>query len=277
MDYPVHGILQARMLEWVAFPFFRGSYQTRDRTQVSGIAGGFFTNWTIREAQSDILAAIILQWSGREEAACGLRHWFSLTCVLVSRGALSFRVRSNGHQLPVFLLSSGFPRFLMAVAFPHAAYVENRTGILQHVFQNGWLRLGLLQTSQICHVHSVLCAGNETQTSDPLRTRNTPHGAAAWLERLDRVVGGRAEHTGFRRPCKQMIPSAAPLQACPLLAAWGVYSLFSLSFCLSHRYVSLRFVWIQRQAEGFRDQQELGSRLPCDSRAETECDSCLGN
>ena len=31
----------------------------------------------------------------------------------------------------------------MAVAFPRAAYVENRTGILQHVFQNGWLRLEL--------------------------------------------------------------------------------------------------------------------------------------
>ena len=43
MDYAVHGILQARMLEWVAFPFSRGSSQARDRTQVSHIAGGFFT------------------------------------------------------------------------------------------------------------------------------------------------------------------------------------------------------------------------------------------
>ena len=40
----VHGILQARILEWVAFPFSRGSSQPRDRTQVSLIAGGFFTN-----------------------------------------------------------------------------------------------------------------------------------------------------------------------------------------------------------------------------------------
>ena len=44
MDYRVHGILQARMLEWVAFPFSRGSSQPRDRTQVSLIAGGFFTS-----------------------------------------------------------------------------------------------------------------------------------------------------------------------------------------------------------------------------------------
>ena len=43
MDYTVHGILQARILEWVAFPFSRGSSQPRDQTQVSHIASGFFT------------------------------------------------------------------------------------------------------------------------------------------------------------------------------------------------------------------------------------------
>ena len=51
MDYTVHGILQARILEWVAFPFSRGSSQLRDRTQVSRIAGGFFTSWATRKAQ----------------------------------------------------------------------------------------------------------------------------------------------------------------------------------------------------------------------------------
>ena len=43
MDYTVHGILQASILEWVDFPFFRGSSQPRDRTQVSLIADRFFT------------------------------------------------------------------------------------------------------------------------------------------------------------------------------------------------------------------------------------------
>ena len=46
----VHGILQARILEWVAVPFFRRSSQLRDRPQVSHIAGGFFTSWATREA-----------------------------------------------------------------------------------------------------------------------------------------------------------------------------------------------------------------------------------
>ena len=45
MDYTVHGILQARILEWVAFPFSRGFSQPKDRTHVSHIAGGFFTSW----------------------------------------------------------------------------------------------------------------------------------------------------------------------------------------------------------------------------------------
>ena len=43
MDYTVHGILQARILEWVAVPFSSGSSQPGDQTQVSCIAGGFFT------------------------------------------------------------------------------------------------------------------------------------------------------------------------------------------------------------------------------------------
>ena len=44
MAYIVRGILQARILEWVDVPFSRGSSQSRDLTQISHIAGGFFTN-----------------------------------------------------------------------------------------------------------------------------------------------------------------------------------------------------------------------------------------
>ena len=52
----VHGVLQARILEWVAFPFSRGSSQLRDGTHVSCIPGRFFTSWATREAQE--------YWSG---------------------------------------------------------------------------------------------------------------------------------------------------------------------------------------------------------------------
>ena len=44
--FSVYGILQARILEWIAIPFSRGSSWPRDWTQVSCIAGSFFTIWT---------------------------------------------------------------------------------------------------------------------------------------------------------------------------------------------------------------------------------------
>ena len=51
MNYIAHGILQARILEWVVSLFSRGSSQPRDKTQVSHITSEFFTSWATREAQ----------------------------------------------------------------------------------------------------------------------------------------------------------------------------------------------------------------------------------
>ena len=47
--FSVHGILQARILQWVATPFCTGSSQPRDRTEVSCLSGRFFTIWATRE------------------------------------------------------------------------------------------------------------------------------------------------------------------------------------------------------------------------------------
>ena len=55
-------ILQARILEWVAMPFSMGSSQTRDQTQVSHIARGFFTDWATREAHWGDYTFISLSW-----------------------------------------------------------------------------------------------------------------------------------------------------------------------------------------------------------------------
>ena len=49
------GILQARILEWVAIPSYRGSCPPRDPTQVSHIVGGFFTAWATREAPNNLV------------------------------------------------------------------------------------------------------------------------------------------------------------------------------------------------------------------------------
>ena len=56
MDYTVRGILQVRILEWVAIPFVSRSSRPRDQTQVSRIAGRLFTSSTTRETQE--------YWSG---------------------------------------------------------------------------------------------------------------------------------------------------------------------------------------------------------------------
>ena len=60
VDFTIHGTLLARILEWVAFPFPRGSSQPRDWTQVSRIAGGFFTNWATGKYQDSTRTKIYL-------------------------------------------------------------------------------------------------------------------------------------------------------------------------------------------------------------------------
>ena len=63
MDYTVHGILQARILKWVFLSLLQGSSQPRDWTQVSLIAGEFFTSWATSEAQdTEVGSLCFLQW-----------------------------------------------------------------------------------------------------------------------------------------------------------------------------------------------------------------------
>ena len=78
MDYRVNGIFQARILEWVAVPFSRGSSQPRDRTRVSCIAGRFFTSWASREAQE-----YWSELSGMGKSPCMCVHAKSLQLRLI--------------------------------------------------------------------------------------------------------------------------------------------------------------------------------------------------
>ena len=72
-----NGILQARILEWVAFPFSRESSQPRDQTQVSHIAGGLFTSWAKREAQ--IAVELAHKTTGILMGRVRIIHWFFLS------------------------------------------------------------------------------------------------------------------------------------------------------------------------------------------------------
>ena len=58
----VHGIFQARTLEWFAFPFSRGSSWPRNQTQFSCIAGGFFTLWATRETPDNTMQVCLMKW-----------------------------------------------------------------------------------------------------------------------------------------------------------------------------------------------------------------------
>ena len=61
--HQAHGLLQARILQWVSIPFSRGTSQPMDRTCVSGIAGRFFIIWATREVLLDIFKVYRLNHS----------------------------------------------------------------------------------------------------------------------------------------------------------------------------------------------------------------------
>ena len=74
----VHGILQARILDWVAIPFSRGSSQPKDQTWVSCIAGRFFTVWAAREAPCDltnVYRAVHRHWMAADLVTEGGAPW----------------------------------------------------------------------------------------------------------------------------------------------------------------------------------------------------------
>ena len=91
-----HGILQARILEWLAYPFSRGSSLPRNRTGVFCIARGFFTSWASREAVSSLLVhfssvqslirvwLFATPWTAARQASLSItnsRSSLKLTCI----------------------------------------------------------------------------------------------------------------------------------------------------------------------------------------------------
>ena len=92
MHYIVHGILQARILEWIAFPLPRGSSQPRDWKWVSCIAGGFFTSWATGEAQEHWSGSLfLLQWIFKtKELNWGLLHCRQILYQLTCQGSPSW-------------------------------------------------------------------------------------------------------------------------------------------------------------------------------------------
>ena len=101
---------QARILEWVAFPFSGGSSQPTDLTQVSHIAGRFFTSWATRKAQEywspSLLQGIFLT----QELNQGLLHCRQILYQLSYQGSPYGYKRVSIHMY-------GFPGHIL-IALP---------------------------------------------------------------------------------------------------------------------------------------------------------------
>ena len=95
----VPGILQARILEWVAIPFCRGSSWPRNRTSVSCIAGGFFTSWATREAK------ISEECSQFPTPSWGATIWFPRGSHLEAGDGSDLQSNQEGSTAPLSLRS----------------------------------------------------------------------------------------------------------------------------------------------------------------------------
>ena len=76
-DSSVQGILQARILEWIAMPSSRGSSQPRDQTQVSHLAGGFFTSEPPEKPLNTGVGSLSLL-----QGSCWPRNWTRVSCIV---------------------------------------------------------------------------------------------------------------------------------------------------------------------------------------------------
>ena len=102
MIYTVHGILQARILEWVAFP--RGSFQPRDPTQISHITGRFFIRWATGKPENARVGSLSLlqQIFLTQELNQGLLHCRQILYHLSHQGS---PVHENRHLELQYLLN----------------------------------------------------------------------------------------------------------------------------------------------------------------------------
>ena len=94
MDYTVHGILQARILGWVAFPFSRGSSQPRVQTQVSCIAGGFCTSWATRESHHKWEQVKLGRWINSRSI-----FWWWKCAILGGKILIQVETRESAHRI----------------------------------------------------------------------------------------------------------------------------------------------------------------------------------
>jgi len=145
--WPIQSMEFSRILEWVAFPFSRGSSQPRDRTQVSCIAGGFFTSWATRDLPKD--AQWIVGKNGIDPALSLFKF-----CALPSTLAFlygSYQVILHGrHFIREISQSSGWSKWKEArylINFIHNFVIDSVKD-----FMKSWEGLWLLWNNQMMSI-----------------------------------------------------------------------------------------------------------------------------
>ena len=123
----VHGILQARMLEWVAIPFSRRSSQPRDRTRVSCIEGRFFTFWATGKIQVKVTQSCLTRCDPMDYTDHGILQARTPEWVPFSRGSSNPGIEPRSPALQVDSLPaelSGKPQSLHMTQQSHSwAYI----------------------------------------------------------------------------------------------------------------------------------------------------------
>ena len=146
VDYTVHGILQARILESVAFPISKGSSQPRVLTQVTHIAGGFFTIWATRGALSSIRVF-------SNELACPIKwpkYWsFNLSISPSNEYSELISFRIDWFDLLAVQVEGGLPSYLLKSSFS-----QKRQG--WGVFNTDFHLLPFSASSLVSLVHTQL-------------------------------------------------------------------------------------------------------------------------
>ena len=135
MDYTVHEILQARIVEWVPFPSPEGSSQPRDWTQVSCIAGGFFTSLATRES-------CLLTYKNTGTISVRVLPLFSCRCFMVS--CLLFKSSGHFEFILVFGVLTSWTYLWLSSLTPLAEEAVFCPLYILASFVEGWLTIVLV-------------------------------------------------------------------------------------------------------------------------------------
>ena len=145
------GILQTRILEWVAVPSSRGSSQPTDQTQISCIAGGFLTVWATRSGFGQISKGTCsLKWNKSAKFAnCLQKETLSPFC--------NFLLSSVQSLSPVWLFATPWTiasQIPLSMGFSRQEYWSVLQFPSQEIFSTQGLNPGLLHCKQILYLLS---------------------------------------------------------------------------------------------------------------------------